>query len=133
MSEQIDEQTLIDILAAHADQLNAGLLQSIALLSVSAAQLAALRPLLQLAERISQALTPVEPSPVFIASLELELGREIHRPAQSLFTRYRKTTLVALATLGSAASVSGVVLLYLLRLRANPGAPRLTLPKWTRV
>lgn len=118
MSKHVDEQTIIDILAEHTDQLNAGLSQSIALVSVSAAQLKMLRPLMQLAERISQALAPVEPSPVFIASLELELGREIHHPPQSLFTRYRKTMLVALATLGSALSVASIVLLYLLRFRA---------------
>jgi hypothetical protein len=70
-----------------------------------------------LAERIAQILIPVEPSPVFIASLELALGRAVHRPQPSLFNRYRKTILVSLAALGSALSVTSVILFYFLRLR----------------
>ena len=117
MNKQLDEPTIIDLLDAHADRLNTGLSGPSAFSPAPGGDLEVLRSLMRLAERIAQVLAPVEPSPVFIASLELELGRAAFHPQQSLFNRYRKTNLVTLAAAGSALSVTSVILLYFMRFR----------------
>jgi len=117
MNQQADEQTITNWLDVHAGRLQTGLSGPSALPGASTADLEMLRPLLRLAERIAQVLVPVEPSPVFVASLELELGRAASHPNLSLFTRYRKGILVSAAAIGSALSVTGVFLLYFFRFR----------------
>lgn len=114
----MNEQITREILAAHADQLNAGLKGPAAYPAMATGQRLALEPLLQLAEWLYQTLTPVEPSPVFVQRLGQELALAATRSQLSFIERYRRGILVTTATLGSALSLAGLVLLYLFRQRA---------------
>jgi hypothetical protein len=76
-----------------------------------------LGPLLRLAEMLAETLVLVEPSPSFVQKLGQELALAATRSQLSLLERYRKAILVGAATLGSALSVVGLVLLYVLRQR----------------
>jgi hypothetical protein len=106
-----------EILAAHADQLNAGLRGSAAYPSMTSEQRSILAPLLQVAEWLAEALVFVEPSPAFVQKLGQELALAATKSQLSLFERYRKAILVLVATLGSALSLLGLVLFYLVRQR----------------
>jgi hypothetical protein len=117
----MNERITRKILAAHADQLNAGLRGPAAYPAMSAEQLLALEPLLELAEQLYQALTPVSPSPAFVRKLGYDLALAAARSQLSLIERYRRELLMAAAALGSALSVLGLVLLYLFRQRDTPG------------
>ena len=106
-----------EILAVHADRLNAGLRGSAAYPPMMAEQHRFLAPLLHLAEWLSEVLVMVEPSPVFVQKLGQELAQTAAWSQLSLFERYRKAILVGAATLGSALSLAGLVLFYLFRQR----------------
>jgi hypothetical protein len=106
-----------EILAAHADRLNAGLSGVDAYPPMTSVQRRVLAPLLQLAEWLSEALVMIEPSPVFVQRLGQELTLAATRSQLSLLERYRKAILLGVATGGSALSVIGLVLLYLFRQR----------------
>lgn len=73
--------------------------------------------LLELAEQIQSLLLPVEPSANFRRGLHGELLLEAQRrqeePAPNLFQQHRKGILIGAAAVGSAASVMGVVLAFL--------------------
>jgi hypothetical protein len=107
-----------EILAAHTAQLNAGLQGPDAYPAMTPRQRLFLEPLLQLAEQLYCTLTPVQPSPVFVRKLGQELALAATRSQLSLVERYRREILVTTATLGSALSLAGLVLLYLFRQRA---------------
>ena len=62
MNERIERE----ILAAHADQLNAGLKGTAAYPHITLDQLRAIEPLLQFTERLYRVFVPVEPSPIFV-------------------------------------------------------------------
>ena len=111
-----------DILTAHADQLNAGLSGPAAYPAMNSEQLLALEPLLQLAEQLYQALTPVSPSPAFVRKLGQELALAAARSQLSVIERYRREILMAAAAFGSALSVLGLVLFYLFRQRDTTGS-----------
>ncbi len=113
----MDERMEREILAAHADHLNAGLKGLVAYPPMTPEQRHVLEPLLQLAERLYQVLIPVEPSPAFVQKLGQDLAMATARGQLSLVGRYRKVILVTAATLGSALSLGGLVLLYLFRQR----------------
>jgi hypothetical protein len=113
----MDERIEREILAAHADRLNAGLKGFAAYPPMTSDQRRTLEPLLRLAERLCQALVPVEPSPAFVQGLGQELAQAAARSQLSLVERYRKTILVTAATLGSVLSLVGLVLFYLFRQR----------------
>lgn len=115
MNAQVERE----ILAAHAEQLNAGLRGSAAYPPMTSEQKSALSPLLQLAEWLSEALTTVEPSPAFVQRLGHELATAAARSQLSLIERYRKAILLVVATLGSALSLIGLVLFYLFRQRST--------------
>jgi hypothetical protein len=106
-----------EILAAHADRLNAGVRGSAAFPPMTPEQQHVLTPLLQLAEWLSNVLVMVEPSPAFVQKLGQELALTAAQSQLSLFARYRKAILVLAATLGSALSLAGLVLFYLFRQR----------------
>jgi hypothetical protein len=106
-----------DVLAAHAERLNAGLRGVAAYPAMTAEQRHSLAPLLHLAERLSNALEAVDPSPSFVQKLGQDLAQIAARSQLSLFERYRRAILVTVATLGSALSVVGLVLFYLVRQR----------------
>lgn len=120
----MDRQTEREILAAHAEHLNTGLKGAAAYPPMSLEQRHALGPLLQLAERLYQVLVPVEPAPAFVHKLGRELAQATAWSQLSLLERYRKTVLLAVATLGSTLSLVGLVLFYLFRQRdAARGTP----------
>lgn len=113
----MDAQVEREIVAAHADRLNAGLRGPAAYPPMDSAQRHSLVPLLQLAEWLSDALVRVEPSPVFVRSLGQELAEAAAWHRLSLFERYRKAILLLAATVGSALSLIGLVVFYLFRQR----------------
>ena len=108
----MNERIAREILASHTDRLNAGLKGSAAYPEVTAGQRSALESLLQLAEWLYQALTPVEPSPVFVQKLGQELALAAVRSQLSFVERYRRRILVTAATLGSVLSLMGLVFFY---------------------
>jgi hypothetical protein len=110
-------QTEREILAAHAERLNAGLKGSAAYPPMTPDQKRALSPLLQLAEWLSEAFVAVDPSPTFVQQLGQDLATAATRSQLSLLERYRKAILLVVATIGSALSVVGLVLFYLFRQR----------------
>jgi hypothetical protein len=118
----MNERTTREILAAHAEQLNAGLSGPAAYPAMNSDQLLVLEPLLQLAEQLYHALTPVSPSPAFVRKLGQELALAAARSQLSIIERYRRELLMAAAALGSALSVLGLVLFYLFRQRDTPGS-----------
>ncbi len=115
----MDTQVEREILAAHADQLNAGLRGTAAYPPMNSAQLSSLSPLLHLAEWLSDALVRVDPSPAFVHQLGQELAEATAQRQLSMFERYRKAILVVAATIGSAVSLIGIVLLYFFRQRGT--------------
>jgi hypothetical protein len=116
----VNTKTEREILAAHADQLNAGLRGADAYPAMTAEQQRTLTPLLQLAELLAELLIIVEPSPGFVQKLGQELALMAAQSQLSLFDRYRRGILVAAATLGSTLSVVGLVLFYRFRQRDTP-------------
>jgi len=115
----MDEKVEREILAAHADRLNAGLRGPDAYPSMNSDQRHVLMPLLKLAEWLSETLVMVEPSPTFVQRLGQDLAMAATHSQLSLLERYRKAILLVVATIGSALSVVGLVLFYLFRQR-NP-------------
>lgn len=106
-----------EILAAHADRLNAGSKGRAAHPPMTSDQRRSLAPLLQLATWLSEVLVIVEPSPAFVQKLGQELALAAARSQLSVLERYRKAILLGVATLGSALSLVGLVLFYLFRQR----------------
>jgi hypothetical protein len=74
--------------------------------------------LMSTAERLKQALVPVDPSAAFVRRLGRELV-EAARRQQERGQRVRRGVVIGAAALGSALSVAGVVTLVLLRRRAH--------------
>jgi len=70
----MDTQVEREILAAHADQLNAGLRGPAAYPPMTGGQQHTLTPFLLLAELLSEVLVLVEPSPTFVQRLGHELA-----------------------------------------------------------
>lgn len=65
------------------------------------------------ADRVSAALIPVEPSQQFVTELGRSLSLAASRSRQSLVRRYRTAILIGAALFGSLASVVGVIALVL--------------------
>lgn len=120
----MNERITREILASHADRLNAGLKGSAAHPTMPPRQRSALEPFMQLAEWLYQALTPVEPSPTFVQKLGQELALAAAHGQLSFIERYHKKILVTAATLGSVLSLMGLVLFY--RQRATSRSTPLT-------
>ncbi len=119
----------IEILAIHADKLNAGAKEEAEYLATLPEHQDMLQPLLALARRVKDALAPVEPDPAFCENLRLSLLAAAHQRAVSrqslraepqaesstksqhpahLFRKHRKEILIGAATLGSVVSVAGI-------------------------
>jgi hypothetical protein len=109
-----------EILAAHAEQLNAGLRGTAAYPPMSVEQQSSLVPLLQLAELLADVLILVQPSPIFVQRLGQELALAALKGQLPLFERYRKAILLGLATIGSTLSLVGLFKFYRLRQREAP-------------
>jgi len=71
---------------------------------------------------LAEMLAPVEPSPRFVQALRQELVRRAARQPVRFVERYRRMIVVGLAALGSALSLAGLLLFYLLRGRARKAA-----------
>jgi len=120
----MDTQIEQEILAAHAERLNGGLVGRDAFPPMTLDQQQILEPLLQLAEQLYKVLVPVQPSPVFVQKLGQELAQAAVWGQLSLIQRYRRAIVLSVATLGSAFSLAGLVLFYLFRRRDSiPTAP----------
>jgi hypothetical protein len=120
----------IEILATHADKLNAGTNEEAAYLATLPEHQDTLEPLLALARKVKDALAPVEPDSAFCENLRLgllaaarqrlasrlslqaepqaESSTKSQRPVH-LFRRHRKEILIGAAAVGSVVSVAGIV------------------------
>lgn len=74
--------------------------------------------MMELTNRLRQAMVPVEPSAAFVRSLGQELVAAARRTPR-MSPRLRRGILIGAAALGSVASVAGVVTVVLLRRRAH--------------
>lgn len=111
----------IETLTTHADKLNAGGNEEAKYLTTLPEHQDMLQPLLALARKIKDALTPVEPDPAFSENLRRSLLAAAHQRAMyllsstkaqhpvPLFRRHRKEILIGAAALGSVVSVAGIV------------------------
>jgi hypothetical protein len=114
------DRIVADLLAAHADRLVEGQVES-ALPDVSAEQLASIKMLMQLAERAQRTLAPVQPSPVFVHQLGWQLIATTSASSKAVTWRTRNAILVIAAALGSAVSVASAVgiVIYMIRHRGR--------------
>lgn len=107
----MDERTLTEILAAHADHINRGG-NGEDYLTMFAAYREELAPLLALAERVKQALVPLKAHPAFREQLRRELTlaaqkrRTMPRPARA---NYRLEWMIGAAAIGVSVSLAGLV------------------------
>jgi len=117
----MDERTVADILAAHADRLNVGQRETATLQDVSAEQLSALEPLMRLAERVQGTLAPVQPNPTFVRQLSRQLISTASQSRKAMTQRTRNAILIVAAALGSVVSVASAVgiIIYLIRHRVR--------------
>jgi len=120
----MSDNVVVEVLAAHADQLMGDGVESEEYLNLFPAYRAELTPLLRVAEQIKSALVPVAPSPAFEAGLKKDLlGAAIKRAEEREEKRRvsvlrRRGVLIGAAAVGSALSVAGIVAALLLRQRA---------------
>jgi len=119
----MNPQTEIEILAAHADRLNAGFRGVAAYPTMIPEQQRALAPFLELAEWLAEALVPVEPSPLFVQRLAQLLIKAASDEQLPLLERYRRMILVTAATLGSAVPLMGLLLYFFWQRRSTEGRP----------
>lgn len=117
----MDRRTVADILAAHADRLNQGRAEVAASVQVSAEQLAALGPLMRVAERVQGALAPVQPSQAFVRQLGQQLIATTSHSRKAMTQRTRRAILIVAAALGSAVSIASAVgvVIWLIRRRGR--------------
>jgi hypothetical protein len=122
----MDEQTVADILAAHADRLVQGERGTADLPGMSAEQLSALDPLMRVAERLQIALAPVQPSPTFVRQLGQQLITTTSQSRKAMTRRTRRAILVVAAALGSAVSIASAVgiVIWLIRRRSQRSPAR---------
>jgi hypothetical protein len=104
----VNKGDVIEVLAAHADQLNNQTAKTGTLTRNDQVQ-----GLLDLAEQLQGILVPVEPNAHWRRRLHGELILEAQRreteQAPSLFQQHRKGILIGAAAVGSVASVLGVI------------------------
>ena len=124
----MDDREWTEILATHADKLNAGANEEAEYLATLPKHPDALQSLLTLARKAKDALIPVEPDPAFRENLRLSLLAAAHQRAAPRssqtksqrhaqpFSRHRKEILIGAAALGSVVSVAGIVA-YLIHTR----------------
>ena len=124
------DRRLIEILATHADKLNAGTNEEAEYLATLPEHQDTLQSLLQVARKVKDALAPVEPDSAFRENLHLSLlaaarqrlasrlsfraegSTKSQRPVH-LFRRHRREILIGAAALGSVVSVAGIVAYWL--------------------
>lgn len=113
----MNRREVSDILATHTDRVGS----PHAIQNQWYRRNAQVQGLLDLAEELQGILTPVEPSTNFRRRLHGELLLEAQRRhmelTPSLFQQHRKGILIGAAAVGSVASVVGVIVAFVLRLR----------------
>ena len=115
------DKELIEILATHADKLNAEADEETEYLATLPEHQATLQPLLTVARKVKDVLAPVEPDPAFRENLRLSLLATAHQqlvfrlgstrprlPVHPLKIS-RKEVLIGAAALGWVVSVAGIV------------------------
>lgn len=116
----MEDKVLIEIVAAHADQLRDGRAKISDYLAMFPDYREKLKPLLEIAEKVKQVLEPAEPAVAFCQSLHEGLiaagRRKWAEGAPRLAKSYRKQFLIGAAALGSVVSVVGA-LAYLIHSR----------------
>jgi hypothetical protein len=105
----MSEQRVVELLAAHADQLSS---RSPAVevidADLSADERDELASLVQLARQLKCSMPPVRPSPAFVRTLEEELVASAR--AQSCKDEHkRRSVLIGAATVGSVVSIASIV------------------------
>jgi len=118
----MEEKVIAEILAAHADQLNKDRGKGSDYLAMFPDYQEDLRPLLETAEKVKEALALVEqPTPAFCQSLHDDLlaagQRRLAESAPQLARSLGWQILIRAAAVGSAVSVAGAIA-YLIRSRA---------------
>lgn len=117
----MENKVLIEILAAHAEQLKEGQRKASDYLAMFPDYQKKLKPLLETAERVKEVLEPVEPVPAFCQSLYEDLlamaRRKMDGGVPQLARSHRKQLIIGAAALGSVVSVAGAFA-YLIRSRA---------------
>jgi hypothetical protein len=109
----MDDRTLAEILAAHADHINRGG-NGADYLTMFAAYREELAPLLALAERVKQVLVPLKANPAFRDQLRRELTlaaqrkRAMPQPARN---HHRWEWMIGAAAIGVSVSLAGLVAL----------------------
>jgi hypothetical protein len=120
----MSDNVVVEVLAAHADQLAGAGADGEDYLNLFPAYRTELAPLLRIAERVKAALVAVEPAPAFEAGLRQDLMKAAIRRAEErenkrrIFRLRRRGILIGAAAVGSALSVAGIVAALLLRQRA---------------
>jgi hypothetical protein len=112
----MDEKSLADILAAHADALSRGIDEEEVLAHYSDEERKRLESLLSVSRLLRAALVPVEPSAAFMRDLGETLSQRALDQGRSIARRTRQTMLLVMAALGWAISMVGIVA-FLLRRR----------------
>jgi hypothetical protein len=114
--EAVEDKVLVEILAAHADQLKKGQGKGSDYLAMFPDYQEKLKPLLETAEKVKQMLEPVEPVPAFCQSLHEDLlaagQRRLVEGAPKLPRGHGRQILIGAAALGAG------VLAYFIRSRA---------------
>jgi len=116
----MEDKVLVEILAAHADQLREGRGKGSDYLAMFPHYQERLKPLLETAEKIKEVLEPVEPTPAFCQSLHEDLlaagQRRLTEGVPQLARSHGRQILIGAAALGAGA------LAYFIRSRATAEA-----------
>ena len=119
----MNEERVIEILAAHADELT-GHIETLWTLQLTDEERRHLAPLFLLAEQLVQTMQPIRPSQEFVH----QLGQDLIEQAQTQHVereRRRRTVVISAATVGSIvsiASIVGAIVYVVTRLRARAQA-----------
>jgi len=105
--QTMNKKRAAEALSIHADRL-IGKPQSKRQINLTDAERNQLTPLFQLAERLQQSASPMQPSPAFVRSLGKELAGSAKHQI-TLTKRLRKTVLIGAAAVGSLVSIASVV------------------------
>ena len=120
----MSDNVIVEVLAAHADQLAGNGADGEDYLNLFPTYRAELAPLLGIAERLKAALIAVEPATAFEAGLRQDLMKAAIKRAEEKEKRRRiprlrrRGILIGAAAVGSALSVAGIIAALLLRQRA---------------
>jgi hypothetical protein len=120
--QAMSSKTLVEALAAYADDLNRRMVDREIYLRQYPDQRDELEALLHLTERLKQALVPVQPSAAFVKSLARQLTAVDGGKVMQAIRGHRREIFIGAAAIGSALSVIGLVA-YLVRNRGQVETP----------